>query len=71
MSSLSQGIPVSRETRYHFLAYMEDAFLLRAIPVAKVSERHKQEKNAERQRRYRARIRQKLERLKLLESPRP
>lgn len=34
----------------------------------KVSERHKQEKNAERQRRYRARIRQKLERLKLLES---
>ncbi len=38
----SQGIPVSRETLYHFLAYMEDAFLLRAIPVATDSEKRRQ-----------------------------
>lgn len=38
----SQGIPAGRETLYHFLAYMEDAFLLRAIPVATDSEKRRQ-----------------------------
>lgn len=38
----SQGIPAGRESLYHFLAHMEDAFLLRAIPVATDSEKRRQ-----------------------------
>ena len=38
----SQGIPVSRGHLYEFLAHLEDAFLLQAIPVATDSEKRRQ-----------------------------
>lgn len=38
----SQGIAVGRETLYEFLAHLEDAFLLHAIPVATDSEKRRQ-----------------------------
>jgi predicted AAA+ superfamily ATPase len=38
----SQGIAASRETLYEFLDYLEDAFLLQAVPVATDSEKRRQ-----------------------------
>ncbi len=38
----SQGIPAGRETLYELLAHLQDAFLLRAIPVAADSEKRRQ-----------------------------
>ncbi len=38
----SQGIPVSRDHLYEFLAHLEDAFLLQTIPVATDSEKRRQ-----------------------------
>lgn len=38
----SQGIPVSRDSLYDFLTYLEDAFLLQTIPVATDSEKRRQ-----------------------------
>lgn len=38
----SQGIAVSREHLYDFLAHLEDAFLLHALPVATDSEKRRQ-----------------------------
>ncbi len=38
----SQGIAASRETLYEFLDYLEDAFLLHAVPVATDSEKRRQ-----------------------------
>jgi len=38
----SQGIPAGRETLYEVLAHLEDAFLLRAVPVAADSEKRRQ-----------------------------
>ncbi|CAN5264367.1 ATP-binding protein [soil metagenome] len=38
----SQGIPVGRETLYELLDHLEDAFLLKAIPVATDSEKRRQ-----------------------------
>lgn len=38
----SQGIRAGRETLYEFLAHLEDAFLLRAVPVAADSEKRRQ-----------------------------
>ncbi len=38
----SQGIPVSRENLYEFLAHLEDAFLLQTVPIASDSEKRRQ-----------------------------
>lgn len=38
----SQGIPVSRDHLYEFLAHLEDAFLLQSVPVATDSEKRRQ-----------------------------
>jgi predicted AAA+ superfamily ATPase len=38
----SQGIAAGRETLYELLAHLEDAFLLRAVPVAADSEKRRQ-----------------------------
>ena len=38
----SQGIPVSRDNLYEFLAHLEDAFLLQTVPVATDSEKRRQ-----------------------------
>ena len=38
----SQGIPVGRETLYELLSHLEDAFLLRAVPIATDSEKRRQ-----------------------------
>ena len=38
----SQGIPVSRDHLYEFLAHLEDAFLLQTVPVATDSEKRRQ-----------------------------
>ncbi|MCP5535231.1 MAG: ATP-binding protein [Akkermansiaceae bacterium] len=38
----SQGIPVGRETLYEFLDHLEDAFLLKSVPVATDSEKRRQ-----------------------------
>jgi len=38
----SQGIPAGRETLYEMLDHLEDAFLLKAIPVATDSEKRRQ-----------------------------
>jgi len=38
----SQGIPVSRDHLYEFLAHLEDAFLLQTVPIAADSEKRRQ-----------------------------
>ena len=38
----SQGIPVSRDNLYEYLAHLEDAFLLHTVPVATDSEKRRQ-----------------------------
>ena len=38
----SQGIPVAKDTMHAYLAYLEDAFLVRTVPVATDSERRRQ-----------------------------
>lgn len=38
----SQGVPVAKDTLHAYLAHLEDAFLVRAVPVATDSERRRQ-----------------------------
>jgi predicted AAA+ superfamily ATPase len=37
----SQGIPVAKDTLHSYLTYLEDAFLVRAVPIATDSERRR------------------------------